>query len=84
MGASSLRGTYTLESNKESIEDNGLTRKDYALCGGGFPVRLKGMEHVIVAVCCSNMYHIADHEFVVDRLREYLAVPQVPSYPWEN
>lgn len=54
----------------------------YALCGGGFPVRLKGMEHVIGAVCCSNMYHIADHEFVVDRLREYLDCPEAPSYPY--
>ena len=82
MGASSLRGTYTLESNGETTEDNGLSKTDYALCGGGFPVRLKGMEHVIGAVCCSNMYHIADHEFVVDRLREYLNCPEAPSYPY--
>ena len=82
MGASSLRGTYNLETNGETIEDNGLSKTDYALCGGGFPVRLKGMEHVIGAVCCSNMYHIADHEFVVDRLREYLNLPQAPSYPY--
>ena len=81
MGASSLRGTYNLESNGESIEDNGLSKKDYALCGGGFPVRLKGMEHVIGAVCCSNMYHIADHGFVVDSLREYLNCPEAPAYP---
>ena len=82
MGASSLRGTYNLEGNGESIEDNGLSKEDYALCGGGFPVRLEGMDHVIGAVCCSNMYHIADHEFVVDRLREYLNRPEAPSYPY--
>lgn len=80
MGASSLCAAYTLQKNKESIEDNGLSLKDYALCGGGFPVRVKNSDHVIGAVCCSNMYHVDDHEFVTGRLREFLDCPQAPAF----
>ena len=82
MGHSSLYASYILEKNGESLEDNGLSSEDYALCGGGFPVRLKGTEMVIGAVVASNMYHIADHEFVTGSLREYLKCDEAPEYPY--
>ena len=82
MECSSLKATYNLERNGETLSDNGLSSADYALCGGGFPLRLKDGTMVGAAVA-SNMFHIADHEFIAGSLREYLGCPDVPAYPYE-
>ena len=51
---------------------------DYALVGGGFPIRLKSGELVAVAVV-SAFPHYEDHQFIVDALAEYLGIDDVPS-----
>ena len=80
MDCSSLRAAYNLERYNETLEDHGLSHTDYALCGGGFPVHL--LDGTLVgAVTVSNLYHIADHEFVTASLREYLNRPECPEYP---
>lgn len=33
-------------------------------------------------VYCSNLYHIADNEFVTASLREYLNCTECPEYPY--
>lgn len=81
MDCSSLRAAYNLERYHETLEDHGLSHADYALCGGGFPARLKDGTLVGV-VTVSNLYHIADHEFVTQSLREYLNCPECPEYPY--
>ncbi len=63
MNCSSLRATYNLERNNETLENHGLSCMDYVLCGGGFPARLKDGT-LVGAVTVSNLYHVADHEFV--------------------
>lgn len=70
-----------LRSVRETLEDHGLSKADYALCGGGFPARLKDGT-LVGAVTVSNLYHIADHEFVTASLREYLNCPDCPEYPY--
>lgn len=81
MGCSSLRARYNLERAKETLEDHGLSSADYALCGGGFPVRL--LDGTLAgAVTVSNLFHISDHEFVTGSLREYLNCPDCPGYPY--
>ena len=81
MDCSSLRATYNLERYNETLEDHGLSHTDYALCGGGFPARLKDGT-LVGAVTVSNLFHIADHEFVTASLREYLNCPECPEYPY--
>ncbi len=79
---SSLREAFSLEEKGSSAADQGLDEAEYALCGGGFPIRIRGSEAVIGAVIASNLYHIADHEFVTGALREYLGCPDAPEYPY--
>ena len=82
MSGSSLRETLILQEKGRTLADQGLDLKDYALCGGGFPIRIKGSDIVIGAVIASNLYHIADHEFVVGSLKEYLNCPDAPDFPY--
>ena len=82
MERSSLLSCFTWEQDGDTPEGHGLVAADYALCGGGFPIRIKGTGAVIGAVIASNLYHIADHEFVVDCLKEYLNCPEAPNYPY--
>ncbi len=78
---SSLRTAYNFEKNHETLENHGLSVMDYVLCGGGFPARLKDGT-LVGAVTVSNLYHLADHEFVTGSLREYLNCPDCPEYPY--
>ena len=66
----------------QGIAEHGLSEKDYAFCGGGFPIWLKSGEMVGVLIV-SNLPHEQDHQFIIDSLQEYLDV-QVPSVEWEE
>lgn len=83
MERSSLLSALSWEKEESNVAIHGLKSEEYALCGGGFPIRVKGTNCVIGAVIASNLYHIADHEFVVDSLKEYLNLPETPSFPYE-
>ena len=78
-GQSSLCSAYMLEDLGEDLTFHTLDAKDFALCGGGFPIRVKGCTGVVGAVLSSNLYHVADHEFIIDCLKEYLNKPEVPT-----
>lgn len=82
MERSSLLSALTFEQDGDTLNTHALSASDYALCGGGFPIRIKGSNTVIGAVIASNLYHIADHEFIIDCLREFLHCPQVPAFPY--
>lgn len=59
------------EISGESVEFQGLSKKDFAFCGGGFPIRLKTGELVAVAVV-SNLPHMQDHAFLANCISDYL------------
>ena len=82
MERSSLLSTFTFEHDNDTLETHALSNNDYALCGGGFPIRIKGSKTVIGAVIASNLYHIADHEFIISCLKEYLNCPDAPAFPY--
>ena len=75
---SSLWFTVTSEMRGKDLAAHVLDTNDYALVGGGFPIRLKTGELVAVAVV-SAFPHYEDHQFIVDALAEYLGVDNVPS-----
>lgn len=75
---SSLRAWATAELKGQSLSDQGISSKDYAFCGGGFPIRLKSGELVAVLIV-SNLPHKQDHGFIIDSLTEWLDVCGVPS-----
>ena len=45
----------------------------YAIHGGGFPVRVKGVEGVVGVIVVSGLTQQEDHEVIVEILEEYLA-----------
>lgn len=63
---------------EHTLESMGLTTADYALCGGGFPIKLKSGEMVAV-LTVSNLPHEQDHKFIVDGLASYLDVERLPD-----
>ena len=75
---SSLWFTVTSEMRGKDLAAHVLDTNDYALVGGGFPIRLKTGELVAVAVVSASP-HYEDHQFIVDALAEYLGIDDVPS-----
>jgi uncharacterized protein (UPF0303 family) len=75
---SSLWFTVTSEMRGKDLAAHVLDTNDYALVGGGFPIRLKSGVLVAVAVV-SAFPHYEDHQFIVDALAEYLGIDDVPS-----
>ncbi|MBU3826538.1 MAG: heme-binding protein [Candidatus Anaerobiospirillum merdipullorum] len=55
----------------------GLDERDYAFCGGGFPLCLQSGAFVGV-LTVSNLPHIQDHNFMVRHLSDFLQVTDVP------
>ena len=75
---SSLRAWATAAFKNQPLEEHGLDVKDYAFCGGGFPIRLRSGELVGVLIV-SNLPHKQDHGFIVESLSEWLSVADVPT-----
>lgn len=74
----SLRAWAASILKGQDLAAQGLDSKDYALCGGGFPIRLKTGEFVAV-VTVSNLPHLEDHAFLVKALSQWLSVQNVPT-----
>lgn len=79
---SSLLTCLQWEKEGQTAQTHGVCENDYALCGGGFPIRVKGSETVLGAVIASNLHHMADHGFVVNCLKEFLQMPDVEDFPY--
>lgn len=69
MDRSSLRSLYAMEAKGQTLKDHGLTDEEYVLCGGGFPIRVRGVGNIGV-VLVSALPHECDHEFIVGCLAE--------------
>lgn len=51
----------------------GAVADDYAIHGGGYPVRVRGVEGVVAVVVVSGLKQEDDHEVVVETVRELVA-----------
>ena len=74
----SLRAWASSIVKNQDLAAQGLDAKDYALCGGGFPIKLKTGEMIAVLIV-SNLPHLQDHAFLIGALSEYLSVKDVPA-----
>lgn len=79
MERSSLLATVDCLISGQRIPDMGLSEADYVLCGGGFPIRGRGGNILMIATV-SALPHQQDHRFLVDCLSKFLGVP-VPQLP---
>lgn len=76
--AASLRAWANMNVKGQTFADMGLDPKDYAFCGGGFPIRLKTGEFVGMLIV-SNLPHMEDHAFLIECLSAHLGVSGVPA-----
>ena len=74
---SSLRFCMNLRANQESLEDHFLDPRDYAACGGGFPIRVEEVGG-IGTIVVSGLDHVSDHDLLVKCISKYLHVAEVP------
>lgn len=68
---SSLHLWANLTQSGNTLQNIGMDEKDYALCGGGFPIILQ-RTGVIGTIMVSGLDHIADHNMIVNHLAKYL------------
>ncbi|MDO4262532.1 MAG: heme-degrading domain-containing protein [Eubacteriales bacterium] len=80
MEMSSLRLYMLLRQSQEELEERGLDRETYAARGGAFPIRVAGAG-VIGSVIVSGLDHMADHDFAVACLSQYLRIDEIPRLP---
>ena len=74
---SSLLVAQEMLLSGRTLKEFGLNEKDFALSGGGFPIRIKN-GGVIGAIVVSGLPQTHDHQLIVDTLAEHLHV-QVES-----
>ncbi len=65
-----------LKLKQETLEDRGLNGKDYVARGGAFPIRVEGVG-VIGSVIVSGLDHMADHDFAVACISQYLRIDNI-------
>ena len=71
MEKSSLRCKFELaQSGEDLARDWCLDPMQYAACGGGFPIRLRGGS-VIGAIAVSGLPDLRDHAALIEGLRRY-------------
>ncbi|KAF9242032.1 hypothetical protein BU15DRAFT_72963 [Melanogaster broomeanus] len=78
-GVSTMRMRLTREesgkSTQQSLQDK-FEMADpsiYALHGGGFPVKVKGVEGIVGVIVISGLAQEDDHAVIVEGIQEYLA-----------
>lgn len=62
-------GDEALFASKNGLREDAGT---YAIHGGGWPVRVKGVEGVVAVVVVSGLAQSEDHGIIVKVIREYL------------
>ena len=77
MEKSSLRVYMELKMNEETLEDMLLDPREYAACGGGFPIRVEEAG-VVGTVAVSGLDHVSDHDLLIKSISKYLHVAEVP------
>lgn len=74
---SSLYTYMLLRKSEESLSSLFLDERDYACCGGGFPIRVEEVG-VIGAILVSGLDHVSDHDLIVKCASRYLHIDEVP------
>lgn len=74
---SSLRAYTLLQAEGHTLEDWFLDPKEYAVCGGGFPIRVEEVG-VIGAILVTGLEHVANHDLIIKCVSKYLHVDEIP------
>jgi uncharacterized protein (UPF0303 family) len=60
-------GKYALTSSS-----GGRVADEFAIHGGGFPVRVKGVDGIVGVIVVSGLKQEDDHQVIVEVLREFI------------
>jgi uncharacterized protein (UPF0303 family) len=78
--SSMLAAEILMSEGRSQWRDAALEVKDFALHGGGFPVRVRGVG-VVASVAVSGLPSHEDHDVIVRTLAEYLGVTDIARTP---
>ena len=70
---SSLYLFCEMEKGIRSFEKMVISQEEYAAFGGGFPIRIKNVG-IVGSVAVSGLFHLDDHNFVVQAIADFLGV----------
>jgi uncharacterized protein (UPF0303 family) len=79
MEISSLLNNLRMQKNKQTLDGMGFNPANYAVSGGGFPIRVKDVG-LIGAAVASGTNHLHEHDTLVEGISRFLKV-QVPRIP---
>lgn len=71
---SSFHFSLWLEQRGQTLQERGLSEKEYAPVGGSFPLRIRNVG-IVGAVTVSGLPHEKDHALVVEEIRKFLSKP---------
>jgi uncharacterized protein (UPF0303 family) len=75
-----LAGEIIKSEGRSQWPDAALDMKDFALHGGGFPVRVRGVG-IVASIAVSGLPSRQDHDMIVTALAEHLGVTDVARTP---
>jgi uncharacterized protein (UPF0303 family) len=78
--SSMLAGEILKSESRSQWPDAALDVKDFALRGGGFPVRVRGTG-VVASIAISGLPSHQDHDMIATTLAEHLGVTDVARTP---
>lgn len=56
-----------------SSSNGGCAADDYAIHGGGFPVRVRGVDGVVGVIVVSGLKPEHDHQVIIEVLQDFIA-----------
>jgi uncharacterized protein (UPF0303 family) len=59
-----------LRREGKTIESLRKTETEMSIHGGGFPIRVRGIEGIVGVVCVSGLPQHEDHKLIVDSMRQ--------------
>ncbi|KAL4943709.1 hypothetical protein BDV06DRAFT_220970 [Aspergillus oleicola] len=74
VASSGIEGGLELESAFREKFALGATAGEYAIHGGGFPVRVKGVDGVVGVIVVSGLRQEDDHQVIVEVVREVVGM----------
>ncbi|KAG1827405.1 uncharacterized protein BJ212DRAFT_1474558 [Suillus subaureus] len=74
-GCSTMRMRLSMQAKAKTLQEvyEMSDPSIYAVHGGGFPVKVKGVEGVVGVIVVSGLAQEDDHSVIVDGIQEYLA-----------
>ncbi|KAJ7279103.1 DUF336 domain-containing protein [Mycena rebaudengoi] len=73
-----MRKTFSRETDFHYKYSLGATAGEYAIHGGGFPVRVKGVEGVVGVIVVSGLKQEQDHQVIVETVEAFLKGQSAP------